>query len=115
MAEFHIWLKYISKQHMGAKNTFLLRIFDRCAAKTRFFPYVTQSESGVGGQDAVHARPQDLTQMAPLPPSAHLEDFTEGFEILMRAAVSSQLDFICMGDFNFDLCDVHAINLDFFF
>jgi len=47
------------------------------------------------------------------PPSARLEDFTEGFEILMRAAVSSKLDFICMGDFNFDLYDLHAINLDF--
>ena len=47
------------------------------------------------------------------PSSAHLKDFTEGFEILMRAAVSSQLDSICMGDFNFDLYDLHAINLDF--
>ena len=37
MAEFHIWLRYISKQHMGAENAFLLRIFDQCAAKTRIF------------------------------------------------------------------------------
>ena len=48
MAEFHIWLQYISKQHTGAENAFLLRIFDQCAAKD--FSYVTQSESGGGGQ-----------------------------------------------------------------
>ena len=28
MAEFHIGLQYISKQHTGAENAFLLRIFD---------------------------------------------------------------------------------------
>jgi len=45
VAEFHIQLQYISKQHMGAENTFLLRIFDQCAAKTRIFSYATQSKS----------------------------------------------------------------------
>ena len=44
MAEFHIGLQYISMQHMGAENDFLLRIFDRCAAKTRIF-----SDVKVGG------------------------------------------------------------------
>ena len=48
MAEFHIRLQYISKQHTGAENVFLLRIFDRCAAKTRIFSYATRSESGGG-------------------------------------------------------------------
>ena len=37
MAEFHLRLQYISKQHTGAENAFLLRIFDLCAAKTCIF------------------------------------------------------------------------------
>ena len=35
MAEIHNGLQCISMQHTGAENEFLLRIFDRCAAKTR--------------------------------------------------------------------------------
>ena len=35
MAEYLIWLQYIFKQHTGAENAFLRRIFDQCAAKTR--------------------------------------------------------------------------------
>ena len=35
MAKCHIRLQYISKQHTGAENAFLLRIFNRCAAKTQ--------------------------------------------------------------------------------
>ena len=50
MAEFHIRLQYISKQYMGAENAFLLRIFDRSAAKTRIFSYATRRESGGGGK-----------------------------------------------------------------
>ena len=50
MTKFHIWLQYISKQHTDAENAFLLRIFDRCAAKTRIFSYATQSESGGGAR-----------------------------------------------------------------
>ena len=49
MAEFHIRLQYISNQHTGAANAFLLKIFDRCAAKTCIFTYATRSESGGGG------------------------------------------------------------------
>ena len=57
MAEFHIWLQYISKQHMGAENVFLLRIFDQCAAKTRIF--LTQHKVNRGeGPDGVHAHPK---------------------------------------------------------
>ena len=40
MAEFQIGLQYISMQDTGAENEFLLRKFDRCAAKTRIFSYV---------------------------------------------------------------------------
>ena len=47
MAEFHIWLQYISKQHTGAENAFLLRIFDQCAAKTRIF--LTRHKVNRGG------------------------------------------------------------------
>ena len=61
MAEFHIGLQYISMQHTGAENEFLLRIFDRCAAKTRIFSYVK-----VGGPKWSSCPPQDLAQMAPL-------------------------------------------------
>ena len=43
MTEFHIWLQHISKQHTGAENAFLLRIFDRCAAKIHMFSYATKS------------------------------------------------------------------------
>ena len=50
MAEFHIWLQYISKQHTGAENAFLLRIFDQCAAKTRIFLTRHKVNRGGGGQ-----------------------------------------------------------------
>ena len=50
MAEFHIWLQYIFKQHMGAENTFLLRIFDQCAAKSRIFLTRHKVNRGGGGQ-----------------------------------------------------------------
>ena len=60
VAEFHIRLQYISKQHTGAENAFLLRIFERCAAKTHIFSYATRSESSEGGgQDEVHAHPKN--------------------------------------------------------
>jgi len=36
------------------------------------------------------------------------------FRWTMRAAAFSQLDFNCMGDYNFDLYDLHAINLNWF-
>ena len=62
MAEFHIGLQYISMQHTGAKNEFLLRIFDRYAAKTRIFSYVKVE----GGPKWNSRPPQDLAQMAPL-------------------------------------------------
>ena len=40
MAEFHIGLGYITMHHTGTENEFLLRIFDRCAAKTHLFSYM---------------------------------------------------------------------------
>ena len=60
MAEFHILLQYISKQHTGAENKILLRIFDQCAAKTCIFSYATRSDLGVGGggADGVYAHPK---------------------------------------------------------
>ena len=50
MAELHIRLQYISKQHTGADNAFLLGIFDRCAAKTHIFSYAKRSELGEGAK-----------------------------------------------------------------
>ena len=58
MAEFHIWLQYISKQHTGAENAFLLRIFDLWAAKTRIFLTRHKLNRGGGGVDGVHANPK---------------------------------------------------------
>ena len=58
MAQFYILLQYISKQHTGAENKILLRIFDQCAAKTCIFSYATRSESGGGGADGVYAHPK---------------------------------------------------------
>ena len=57
MAEFHIWLQYISKQPTGAENAFLLRIFDQCAAKTRIFLTRHKVNRG-GGADGVHSHPK---------------------------------------------------------
>ena len=54
MAEFHIWIQYISMQYMGAENAFLLRIFNRCAPKTRIFSYTKVG----GAQNGVHATPR---------------------------------------------------------
>ena len=48
VAEFEIRLQYTSKQHTGAENAFLLRIFDWYAAKTWIFSYATRIESGRG-------------------------------------------------------------------
>ena len=48
------------------------------------------------------------------PPSASWEDFERGFDQLTRAVSRTGLDFICMGDFNFDLLSLNGVNLDFF-
>ena len=58
MAEFQIGLQYISMQDTGAENEFLLRKFDRCAAKTRIF-FLCESW---GAQNGVHAHPKMPTQ-----------------------------------------------------
>ena len=47
------------------------------------------------------------------PPSARLEEVSDGFEELMRGVTATGLDFICMGDFNFNLLDFRADNFDF--
>ena len=62
VAEFHIGLQYISMQHTGYENEFLLKIFDRWGAKTRIFSYVKVG----GGAKWSSCPPQDLAQMAPL-------------------------------------------------
>ena len=72
MAEFHIRLQYISKQHTGAENAFLLRIFDRCAAKTRIFSYATRGESGGGGKMKFSPIPRFGPNGASAPSRAHL-------------------------------------------
>ena len=57
MAEFHIWLQYISKQHMAAENAFLLKIFDQYAARTQIF--LTRHEvNREGGPEGVPAHPK---------------------------------------------------------
>lgn len=48
------------------------------------------------------------------PPSTRLDEFFEGFDLLMSCMSRSGLDFICMGDFNFNLLDLNGDNLDFF-
>ena len=48
------------------------------------------------------------------PPSASWEEFERGFDQLARAASRTGLDFICMGDFNFDLLPLNGANCDFF-
>ena len=47
------------------------------------------------------------------PPSASFEEFAEGFECLAAKVNRSSQEFICMGDFNFDLLNVRGPNLDF--
>ena len=71
MAEFHIRLHYISKPHTSAEKAFLLRIFDRCADKTRIFSYGTRSESGRGA-DGVHAHPKIWPKWHLCPPVQRL-------------------------------------------
>ena len=62
----HIRLQYISMQHTGAENAFLLRIFDRCAAKTWIFFKRHEVSRRGGGPRWSSCPPQDLAQMAPL-------------------------------------------------
>jgi len=47
------------------------------------------------------------------PPSASFEDFKHGFESLMGIVSSSRLEYVCMGDFNYDLKNLIGFNLDF--
>ena len=49
MAEFPIWLQYISKQHMGAELNFYLEYSINVLPKPDF-SYATQSELGGGGR-----------------------------------------------------------------
>ncbi|XP_065580631.1 uncharacterized protein LOC136040317 [Artemia franciscana] len=48
------------------------------------------------------------------PPSASWEEFERGFDQLARAVSRTGLDFICMGDFNFDLLTLNGANFYFF-
>lgn len=47
------------------------------------------------------------------PPSTVWEEFENGFSSLMDAVELSNLECICMGDFNFDLLSLYNDNLDF--
>jgi len=47
------------------------------------------------------------------PPSASWEEFEREFDKLTRAVSRTGLDFICMGDFNFDLLTLNGVNFDF--
>ena len=48
------------------------------------------------------------------PPSASWEEFERGFDQLVRAASRTGLNFICMGNFNFDLLPLNGVKLDYF-
>ena len=49
------------------------------------------------------------------PPSPSWEELQIGFDQLARAVSRTGLDFISMGDFNFNLLTLNGANLDFFF